>query len=1015
MMLCLDLKKILILPIFLLPLALAAQRLHKPDALTTEDGLGFRDIKAIAQDSRGLMWIGTSQGIERYDGRRFVKYGNDMQADFPFPADKVSAENMFIVSDSSLWAVVDDQLYELNLYTNKTTSLSAAAGLKGGVFTLRNGADGSLWIVTDDDREQQLLRYLGGNRFQQVATAQHLRITFNDVAIDTAGNAWWSTNAEGLRHFSSNGELLHAVKPDSINWYGTKIYYTNISTDSRGRLFVFPKSKNEIWLYHPETGQYDVLADSLTTKVYSHLEDTRGNIWFAMFDGLLRWSPAGEWTDFSATLHRSLQFSNISQLYEDRTHLLWVATDNGLLRFPIGRDMFQNYLTVPGAEWGNAMRGIFSGDKGRVYAFCENGQTGLHQLANGQEKDRLLDPFQDNLSVNATMQFITSFVFDENENAAWALNDHLMKISMDDYQGSIVEDFGGLFAKVNRNPFVKLRDGALLLGSELRKLTKYDTKRRQHSSFFKNGADQLPTTNVSVILEDAQGLIWVGTVSEGLFCFNSAGEILGHFSTKTKPALGKDNVLALLSDKTGKLWVGTFGGGLCSIDFPSFQNLESLKANIRIFTQKEGLSDNNVVSILEDEEGNIWSATYNGLTCYLVSDGGFRNFYEEDGLSNNEFNYASFFKDEQGGMWFGGMNGLNYFHPKDILQAEENPPLCLTEFTKYNSQNDSTILQVVGNQSIASFDISPYDSWFQFSWALPNYFKPDKNQYYVRLEGLEDDWSFIGSTPFVRYNKLPAGDYTLRVKGSDSKGNWSSKELAIPITVRPFFYKTWWFYLLVLGLVGGIGYRISRYRHHRLLEMERMRTRIASDLHDEVGSMLSGLSMQAELLEMNATEKDRPRIEHIGDISRSAVSKMRDLVWSIDSRRDKMKNLLERMQEQATDLLQPQDISCHFKLGELPLEKKLPVDLRQHLFLIFKEALTNITRHSNASEVTVRFGNFNGRFVMSIHDNGDLPQKDRVSTGLGLSNMEMRAGKLGAKLEVERSGGFTILLSMKPL
>ncbi len=179
--------------------------------------------------------------------------------------------------------------------------------------------------------------------------------------------------------------------------------------------------------------------------------------------------------------------------------------------------------------------------------------------------------------------------------------------------------------------------------------------------------------------------------------------------------------------------------------------------------------------------------------------------------------------------------------------------------------------------------------------------------------------------------------------------------------------------------------------------------------------MLSGLSMQAELLEMSASEKDRPRIEHISDISRMAVSKMRDLVWSIDSRRDKVKNLLERMQEQATDLLQPHDISCHFELGELPLEKKLPVDIRQHLFLIFKEALTNITRHSHATEVAVRFGNFNGRFEMSIHDNGNSPQKVKVSTGLGLSNMEMRASKLGAKLAVNRSEGFTIMLTMKPL
>ena len=999
----------------LLPLLLTAQRLPKPEALTTEDGLGFRDIKAIAQDSRGLMWFGTTQGIERYDGRHFVKYGNDGQADFPFPGNFVSDENMLMVNDSSLWVLADEVLYELNLRSQKTVNLSEAAGLTGKVYTLRQAADGTIWIATDDDREQQMLRYLGNNRFKKVATAQHLRMPFNDIAIDEKGNAWWSTNAEGLRLFSPNGDLLHAAKPDSIRWFGTKIHFTNISTDSRGRLFIFPKSKNGIWLYHPGTRQYEVLADNLPERVYTLLEDARGNYWFATYGGLFRWGPSGEWTDFSATLHSSLQFTNIHHLYEDRAHLLWIATDNGLLRFPIGRDMFKNYLTVPGVEWGNAMRGIFSDNSGQVYAYCEKGQPGLHLLGKGQQKDRLLFPFKDSSSLEPMLENVDYFVFDKKEDAAWALNNNLLKIDLSSGQGSLVGNFDGVAGKVSRSPFVLLKDGKIVLGTVLEKLTVYDRESGQRSRFFQQGLSGVASTNLEVILEGENGTVWVGTTSEGLFCFNRKGETLAHFSTKTQPALSNDHVLSLLFDKTGKLWVGTFGGGLCSIDFPSFGNLESRKANIRIFTQREGLSDNNVVSIQEDEAGNIWAATYNGLLCYRVDDDAFRSFYEEDGLSTNEFNYASYFKDEQGGLWFGGMNGVNYFDPSDVLLAEQNPPLCLTGFTKYNSQTDSTLVQVIGNQAIGRFVISPYDSWFQFSWALPNYFKPDKNHYYVQLEGLEGDWSYLGNTPFVRYNKLPWGDYVLRVKGSDSKGNWSETELAIPITVQPFFYQRWWFYLLVLGLVGGVGYRISRYRHQRQLEMERMRTRIASDLHDEVGSMLSGLSMQAELLEMTASEKDRPRIEHIGDISRTAVSKMRDLVWSIDSRRDKVKNLLERMQEQATDLLQPQDISCHFELGDLPLEKKLPVDLRQHLFLIFKEALTNITRHSNASEVTVRFGNFNGRFEMSIHDNGTSVKKDKVSTGLGLSNMELRAEKIGAKISVENGEGFTIKLTRKPL
>ncbi len=992
-----------------------AQRLPSPDALTMEDGLGFRDVRTIAQDSRGLIWFGTSQGIERYDGLHFVKFSSGQQGSFSFPGQDVSNENMLMVSDTSLWVVADGVLFSLNLQTQKTTDLTEAAGLSGKVYTLRQARDSTIWVVTDDDREQLLLRYLGNNHFEQVATAQHLRMPFNDVACDTSGNVWWSTNAEGLRLFSPVGELLHAVKPDSIIWYDTKIYYTNIDTDSKNRLFVFPKSTNEIWQYHPETRQCDVLADSLPSRVYLGLEDARGNLWFNTFEGLYRWNQAGEWTDFTAALNSSLQFSNIHHLYEDRTHLLWVATDNGLLRFPIGRDLFQNYLTVPGAKWGNAMRGIFADDEGSVYAFCENGQWGLHRLESPTHKGRQFFPFHDSLSHEPVMEHVNSFVFDKKENAAWTLNDNLLKISMKGHQGNIVENFAGVSSKVSRSPFCLLQDGTIVLGAMLENLTVYDPQSRHRGSFFPDGTSGIPSTSLSVMLEAPNGLVWVGTASEGLFCFDRNGETLAHFSTKTQPALSNDHILALHFDKTGKLWVGTFGGGLCRIELskevPPFEKVSPLA--VRIFTKKEGLSDDNVVSILEDGEGNIWAATYNGLSCYRAAEGVFHNFYEEDGLSNNEFNYSSFFKDNKGRLWFGGMNGINMIDPKDILQADKNPALCLTGFTKYNSKTDSTILQVIGNETIERFDISPHVSWFQFGWALPNYFKPDKNHYYAQLAGLDGDWSYLGSSPFVRYNKLPPGDYTLRVKASDSKGNWSMDELAVPITVHPFFFETWWFYLLVLAAVAGIVYGISRYHYQRKLEMEKMRTQIASDLHDEVGSMLSGLAMQAEILELQGHSSHQSSLVYLKEVSRQAVGKMRDMVWSIDSRRDQVKDLLDRMREHAEETFPPLDITCQFSTTGVQLTHKLPVDVRQQLFLIFREAVTNICKHANADRVNVFFGNRDGHFEMSIHDNGSSLPSVKNATGLGLANMRMRAEAVGAEFSIKDSDGFMVKIRMR--
>jgi len=384
-------------------------------------------------------------------------------------------------------------------------------------------------------------------------------------------------------------------------------------------------------------------------------------------------------------------------------------------------------------------------------------------------------------------------------------------------------------------------------------------------------------------------------------------------------------------------------------------------------------------------------------------------------LSNNEFNYTSFYKDRRGRLWFGGMNGVQYFNPVEILEQKPNPPMSFTGFSKYNRLLDSLETKVLGDQDLAPVFISPFDSYFQFTWTLPNYFKPERNRYYAWLEGVEKDWSFVGTIPTIRFHKLPAGDFVLHIKGADSKGNWSATELRVPIHVKPFFFSTWWFIIGCILLIGGLIYAFARYRIQQLLEMERMRTRIAGDLHDEVGSMLSGLAMQAEIMELDLEKSDPKRLRRISEISRLTLSKMRDVVWSIDSRRDQVKDLLDRMRENAEEMLTPRDVIFYFDLGELPLEKKLPVDQRQHLFLFFKEAITNIVKHSSASEVTIRFGQFTDHFELSVHDNGTSVSTNPPSSGFGLQNLEMRAKKLGATFLLSREDGFKVGLQMKSL
>ena len=989
------------------PSTLLAQRPLAGQSLTIEDGLGFRSVTAVTQDQQGLMWIGTRQGLNRYDSYQFIRFGNDRRADQFFPGGDILVNGIHTINDSLIWLVADSRLYAFNRNDFHYHDICEAYGIHGQVLQIQPAADGSVWAVWENEGQMSLGRSINGAPFEVFATARRSRRELSSLATDPSGNAWWSCSHEGLQQYSPQGQLLHDTKIDSSIWYGTIRYLSPVFVDHQNRVFIFPKSKNQIWLYHPDEKRVEVIVDSLTSIAYCATQDQQGNLWFSTKTQLLRWNPDRTWTDYSDVLEEALQFSLIQGLYEDQTNLLWVATDNGLIKIPNHKQYFHTRFSKPDVDWGNEMRGIFEDKQGNVYAYCEFGDIGLHRVSFPEDRqEKVFVPGVHHPNVKL-LEEAKHFIADQHENVVWTLTDQLIKMDLNTMQLVSQVDLSGIADKFSPNPLARLHDGSFLLGSTMDRLTIYNPKTDQRTKLLKENQIEFASVLTRFFLEKDDGSIWVATDKNGLFLISHDGRVLKNLNTTSSPALSNDHLLALYYDADSTLWIGTFGGGLNRFD--------EEPNTIRIYDQKEGLANDNVTGILSDEQGNIWASTYNGLSCLRRNEGSIQNFYQEDGLSNNEFNYISFYKDRKGRLWFGGMNGVQYFNATEILEQRPNPPMSFTGFSRYNRQLDSLQTILLGDKAITPIWISPYDSYFQLTWALPNYFKPERNRYFVWLEGLEDDWSYIGNSPTVRFHKLPAGDYVLHIKGADSKGNWSVSELSVPIHVAQIFFKTWWFILSCLVVIGTIVFAFVQYRLQRLLDMERMRTRIAGDLHDEVGSMLSGLAMQAEIMELDQQKSDPARLHRISEISRMTLSKMRDVVWSIDSRRDQVKDLLDRMRENAEEMLTPKDIIFQFDLGELSPEKKLPVDVRQHLFLFYKEAINNIVKHSNATAVNIRFGQFSDHFELTIHDNGSGVVQGAPSSGFGLQNLEMRADKLGATFHLNKENGFKVGLSMRSL
>ncbi|MBK9256163.1 MAG: hypothetical protein IPM42_11805 [Saprospiraceae bacterium] len=999
-----------------------SQSLPKTSSLTTENGLGYRDVTSIAVDSAGLIWIGSPQGLERYDGTGFVRFNKKKSADIYFPGEAISPSGIIFNEKNKLIAIADEKLFYLDITKFSTHELKIPLDSDYKILNIIPTKNEKLYLIGKTATELTLFSH-DKSGFKNLAQARKGKINLNSSATDSYDNIWWSTPMDGIFKLNFEGKIQEIFKLDSIDWYDSRLFSSPIFIDKSDRIFVFPKSVNQVWQFFPEKNEKIVILDNLRTPVYYGIEDTQGDHWFAGKKQLIRYrvvNNQAEVTDFTDHISKEFNFTQINALAEDKNKILWIGTNNGIIQLPLGEQLINNYLVMHNQEWGNEMRGIFEANDGSIYAYCENGSPGLYKINLKTEKSEKIKTHFSGKSSYDLLENGKHFIYDRNADKCYFLTDFLYSINMKNYEITQEGNFSTVTEKFNKNPVNLLKDGELILGSELTNIIIYNPVLKTKKRFF-NSAMKNDGIKVSCFKEDKDGHIWIGT-SFGIFVTSRSGRILHHFHTESKPGLNNNNILTINIDKNENVWIGTFGGGVNIIKAsPFWYKSEKIRLftqdySIQSITKEDGLCNENVPGILEDDFGNLWFATYDGLVCYNPAKKSFRTYNRTDGISNNEFNYTSVLKQKNGMLWFGGLNGLNKINPAQIVPEKNTPELILLSFTKYDKKNKIPEKTIFGNSVInESYIISPSVNWFQFNWSLPSYVRTNNNNYHVKMEGIDEQWNYLGNNAFVRYNSLPYGEYTLHIKGSDSNGNESPNQLSIPIIVLRAYYQTWWFYSLILMSLSGIIYLIFRYNLLKKLEMERMRTQIASDLHDEVGSMLSGLAMQSELLQSYTGVNKDSGLKNIAHISRSVVGKMRDLVWSIDSRRDSFGALVDRMKEQAADLFQNKDISYHFEIGDISLNKELPVFIRQQLFLIYSEAITNVSRHSNADHVQVRIGNFNNEFELSIRDNGKPSDKPGHTTGMGKANMEMRAKKLGATIHFEQRNGFCVQLKMKKL
>ncbi len=439
---------------------------------------------------------------------------------------------------------------------------------------------------------------------------------------------------------------------------------------------------------------------------------------------------------------------------------------------------------------------------------------------------------------------------------------------------------------------------------------------------------------------------------------------------------------------SGTLWAATLGRGLLRFDRP-----EAAANAFTAIGTAEGLPSARIQAIVDDRRGRLYLATTLGVTRFDPTDGSTRTFTVEDGLARSEVRVA--YRDRSGTLWFGTDAGVSRLRPDDA--DADQPARLLIGGARVNG----TPLPIpdLGVQAAGPFDLGVDQRYIEVDYMSIGDRQSSDLQY--RLEGADDDWTPAGGRRTVHYARLTSGSYRFVVR---VPGPGGPTEASLAFTIQPPVYRRWWFVASMIGLIGGALVLAHRARVARLLAIERVRTRIASDLHDDIGTNLSQIAILGELLKRpQSAGAFEGSVSRIADLSRESVDSLSDIVWSIDPEKDRLGNLIMRMRRLANDLLSARDLEYTFTVDGSP-EAAIGADVRRDVFLAFKETLHNIVRHAQCRRVTIDLRLDAGHVRLTVEDDGRGFDSTHPG-GHGLSSLRRRAERLGGRVLISSAPG----------
>ena len=963
-----------------------------------EQGLPHKSIRALAQTRDGYLWTGSEDGLARFDGVRFVTF--DRQDGWQPGA--VSA--LYGDSHGALWIGTAERGLT-RLQAGRFTTFTTHEGVPAGAITaLAEDGEGQLWVGA----ESGLAVWREGRFVRLTALTALDDKPITTLFKDREGNLWIGVRGAGVFRFRS-GQLIPLADASVKDLLQDPLC---LLVDQGGRIWIGAGDDFVLCRDGDQWRRYRIPRHSDRRYVSALAEEPDGTVWAgSVGEGLFQFK-SGKLTAINAS--SGLSDNLVASLLVDREGKLWVGTDSGLNR--LQRKSLFVFSQEEGLGHGTVL-GLAEVVPGVVWAAKPG--DGLYRWE-GRTFSRL------NAAGLPPRDPQVSGLLVARDGSCWvACARGLLRFK----DPQAVADESRLMGLTNLTVIALAEDleGGIWAGTREGELWRLGQGQwAQKTNVWQNHA-------VTALVPDKDGSMWIGTEGKGIYRIRQ--DVRVHFDRGA--GLLSDSIRTLYLAADGSLWIGTAGGGLSRLK----------NGRINTFTTREGLPDNTISQILKDDAGRLWLGGSRGIACINareldeLTNGAITNLHPQvygrtDGLPAEECASGFFpagLKTKSGLLWFSTLKGIAVADPRHHPTKALAPTVVLEEVLVDGVPMRELALdrpradsQDHGESGSETLRIKPGRHRFELQYTGLSFDALDQMRFRYRLEGLDSDWVEAGTRRTAFYNYVPPGDYRFRVIACNGNGVWNETGAGLALTVSPYFWqKGWVIVLAAVGLlvsVGGTVRIVEKRKSQRRLErleqeraLERERTRIAQDLHDEMGAKLCRISFLSEHARRSdgTSVEVQQQIDSISDASREVLHSLDEIVWAVNPKNDSLEHLVSYLGQYAQDYFQMTGIECELDIAPQFPAHPLSSQVRHHLFLAAHEAFTNILKHSGATRAKVTMSCRDASFELTVVDNGrgfDPAARKSGSAGAtdsgnGLRNMRQRLADIGGRCEIKSHPG----------